>query len=167
VHPLYEKQVLLGDDVGLIDLDDSALGPPELDVGNLLSHLELLARRSGRDLGPMGTAFLDGYLTAGASLDAALLTRCRTLSLLRLACLHRTRSCSTSSAARKLRKAGRGLRPTTPGLMAAQPAKAGGLGLLGAADDGGGTGRRWGFSLGRTRGGMSPLLQELAEGVSS
>jgi hypothetical protein len=75
--------------VGLIDLDDGALGPPELDVGNLLAHLELLARRSGRDLGRMGTAFLDGYLTAGASLDAALLTRCRTLSLLRLACLHK------------------------------------------------------------------------------
>jgi len=30
---LYEEQVLLGERVGLIDLDDAALSPAELDVG--------------------------------------------------------------------------------------------------------------------------------------
>jgi hypothetical protein len=30
---LYEEQVLLGERVALIDLDDAALGPPELDIG--------------------------------------------------------------------------------------------------------------------------------------
>jgi Ser/Thr protein kinase RdoA (MazF antagonist) len=85
---LYEEQVLLGDEVGLIDLDDAALGPPELDVGNLLAHVDLLGRRSGRDLAPMQEALLSGYSAGPAPLDAALLDRCRRLSLLRLACIH-------------------------------------------------------------------------------
>jgi Ser/Thr protein kinase RdoA (MazF antagonist) len=85
---LYEEQVLLGDEVGLIDLDDAALGPPELDVGNLLAHVDLLGRRAGRDLSPMQQAFLLGYRSE-PRLDEALLDRCRRLSLLRLACIHR------------------------------------------------------------------------------
>ena len=40
---LYEEQLLAGERIGLIDLDDAALGPPELDLGNLLGHVELLA----------------------------------------------------------------------------------------------------------------------------
>jgi Ser/Thr protein kinase RdoA (MazF antagonist) len=84
---LYEEQVLLGDRVGLIDLDDVALGPPELDIGNLVAHLDLLELRSRRDLAASRTAFLEGYETAGA-LDRELLERCRTLARLRLACIH-------------------------------------------------------------------------------
>lgn len=84
---LYEEQVLLGDRVGLIDLDDAALGPPELDVGNLLAHLDLLELRTGRDLTAPRSAFLDGYESV-ASLDPELLARCRTLTRLRLACIH-------------------------------------------------------------------------------
>jgi aminoglycoside phosphotransferase (APT) family kinase protein len=84
---LYEEQVLLGDRVGLIDLDDAALGPPELDVGNLLAHLDLLGLRSGRTLDRAAEALLDGYSRRGR-LDARLLERCRTLSRLRLACIH-------------------------------------------------------------------------------
>jgi glycosyltransferase involved in cell wall biosynthesis/aminoglycoside phosphotransferase (APT) family kinase protein len=83
---LYEEQILLGDRVGLIDLDDAALGPPELDVGNLLAHIELLKLRSGRNFEPMVGALLGGY--GQASLDQDLLGRCRKLSLLRLACIH-------------------------------------------------------------------------------
>ena len=88
---LYEEQILLGPDggVGLIDLDDAAAGPPELDVGNLLAHLELLAVRTGRNLQAEGDAVLDGYLSVAPSLDGQLLERCRRLTLLRLACIHR------------------------------------------------------------------------------
>ena len=86
---LYEEQILLDDAVGLIDLDDAAIGPPELDVGNLYAHLEHLARRYGRNLDTMQHAFLDGYLASGAQLDLRLLLTCRSLSLLRLACVHR------------------------------------------------------------------------------
>ncbi|MGH2798785.1 MAG: phosphotransferase, partial [Thermoleophilaceae bacterium] len=85
---LYEEQILLGDRVGLIDLDDVALGPPELDAGSLVAHLELLSLRSGRDLGAMTKELLAGYLRSGASLDGALLDRCRLLARLRLGCIH-------------------------------------------------------------------------------
>jgi Phosphotransferase enzyme family len=85
---LYEEQVLLGDRIGLIDLDDAALGPPELDVGNLVAHVDLLALRSGRDLEAMTEELLAGYAGSGASLDDELLDRCRLLSRLRLGCIH-------------------------------------------------------------------------------
>jgi ATP-binding cassette subfamily B protein len=85
---LYEEQILVGDSVRLIDLDDAALGPPELDIGNLSAHVELLALRSGRPLAGALHAMLEGYACSGPSLDARLLDRCRSLSLLRLACIH-------------------------------------------------------------------------------
>jgi Ser/Thr protein kinase RdoA (MazF antagonist) len=84
---LYEEQVLLGERVGLIDLDDAALGPAELDVGNLLGHIDLLELRSGREFGRAKEALLAGYATCGP-LDPRLLERCRTLARLRLACIH-------------------------------------------------------------------------------
>jgi Ser/Thr protein kinase RdoA (MazF antagonist) len=83
---LYEEQVLLSDRVGLIDLDDAALGPPELDVGNLIAHVELLERRRGADFRAPRDALLGGY--GLDSLDPALFDRCRKLALLRLACIH-------------------------------------------------------------------------------
>jgi Ser/Thr protein kinase RdoA (MazF antagonist) len=85
---LYEDQIMLGKEVGLIDLDDAACGPPELDVGNLLAHLELLALRCDRDLEPMSDAFLTGYAESGAALNSRRLDQCRRLTLLRLACIH-------------------------------------------------------------------------------
>jgi Ser/Thr protein kinase RdoA (MazF antagonist) len=85
---LYEEQVLAGDRIGLIDVDDAALGPPELDIGNLLGHMELLERRRDRDLAREKRALLDGYADTGPALEGALLDRCRGLSLLRLACLN-------------------------------------------------------------------------------
>jgi Ser/Thr protein kinase RdoA (MazF antagonist) len=85
---LYEEQVLAGDRVGLIDLDDAALGPPELDIGNLLAHVGLLERRRGRNLAREMQALLDGYGETGPALDEALLEDCRRLTLLRLACLN-------------------------------------------------------------------------------
>lgn len=85
---LYEEQILVGDRIGLIDLDDVALGPPELDVGNLLAHVDLLALRSGADLTALTEALLEGYRKSGPALDPALLGRSRALTLLRLACIH-------------------------------------------------------------------------------
>jgi Ser/Thr protein kinase RdoA (MazF antagonist) len=85
---LYEEQIMVGPHIGLIDLDDSALGPPELDVGNLLGHLVLLERRSGADLGRVTRILVDAYAETGPPLDTGLLARCRALTLLRLACIH-------------------------------------------------------------------------------
>jgi Phosphotransferase enzyme family len=85
---LYEEQLLMGERIGLIDLDDAAIGPPELDVGNLLAHVELLALRAGQELAGVSGSLLGGYEGSGAALDPDLLDRCRRLSLLRLACIH-------------------------------------------------------------------------------
>ena len=85
---LYEEQILVGDRIGLIDLDDAALGPPELDVGNLLGHIDLLGLRAGRDLSTPTHTLIEAYGSAGPELDPALLERCRSLTLLRLACIH-------------------------------------------------------------------------------
>jgi Ser/Thr protein kinase RdoA (MazF antagonist) len=85
---LYEEQLLLDRRVGLIDLDDAALGPPELDLGNLVAHVELLALRSGRDLARSIQMLVTGYEREGPVLDPDLLDGCRRLTLLRLACIH-------------------------------------------------------------------------------
>jgi Ser/Thr protein kinase RdoA (MazF antagonist) len=85
---LYEDQVLIGERVGLIDLDDAALDPPELDVCNLAGHLDLLEIRSGRDLQRTRRSLLRGCVRSGARLDARLFERVRVLIRLRLACIH-------------------------------------------------------------------------------
>jgi hypothetical protein len=85
---LYEEQIMIGELVGLIDVDDAALGPPELDMGNLVAHLELLERRRRVSLMAVTRALFDGYEKTGPSLDRPLLNRCRALTLLRLACLN-------------------------------------------------------------------------------
>lgn len=79
---------MLGERVGLIDLDDCALGPPELDLGNLCAHVGLLGLRRGRSLERELTGFLDAYRAAAPGVDPALTERCRILSALRLACIH-------------------------------------------------------------------------------
>jgi Ser/Thr protein kinase RdoA (MazF antagonist) len=85
---LYEEQILVGERIGLIDLDDAALGPPELDIGNLLGHLDLLGIRSEQDLTAVTESLLEAYGRTGPKLDERLLERCRCLTLLRLACIH-------------------------------------------------------------------------------
>lgn len=85
---LHAEQVLMGERVGLIDLDYVAAGPPELDVGSLLAHADLLSLRSGRDLGEMSNELVLGYEGFGENLDRPLLDRCRRLARLRLACVH-------------------------------------------------------------------------------
>jgi hypothetical protein len=85
---LRDDRILLHDRVGLIGLDHVATGPPELDVGNLLAHMDLLSLRSGRDLGEMREEIVLGYEGFGQNLDEELLDRCRLLARLRLACIH-------------------------------------------------------------------------------
>lgn len=85
---LHEEQILIGDRVGFVDLDDAVMGPPEFDLGNLVGHLELLEKRRRVSLVPGTRAFLDGYEETGPVLDRALLDRCRALTMLRLACLN-------------------------------------------------------------------------------
>lgn len=89
---LYEEQILVDERIGLIDLDDAALGPAELDVGNFVGHIDLLATRAETDLTAATEAFFHGYRRTGPTLDARLLARCRALTLLRLACIHEDRS---------------------------------------------------------------------------
>jgi hypothetical protein len=86
---LTDARILIGERVGLIGLDHAALGPPELDVGNLLAHIDLLSLRSGLDLAEMRDEIVLGYEGFGENLlDEALLDRCRGLARLRLACIH-------------------------------------------------------------------------------
>jgi Ser/Thr protein kinase RdoA (MazF antagonist) len=89
---LYEEQIMVGERIGLIDLDDAALGPPELDVGNLLAHIDFLAIRAEIDMTAATEALMDGYRRTGPTVDLGLLARCRALALLRLACIHENRS---------------------------------------------------------------------------
>jgi hypothetical protein len=85
---LYEEHLVIGETVGLIDLDDAALGPPELDIGNLRAHLVLLEHRSRRDLHRAWIGFVEAYSRAGPALDWRLVHACTRLALLRLACIH-------------------------------------------------------------------------------
>jgi hypothetical protein len=85
---LTDAQILMGERVGLIGLDYAALGPPELDVGNLLAHVDLLSLRSGRDLAGAREEIVLGYEGFDNKLDDELLDRCRRLARLRLACVH-------------------------------------------------------------------------------
>jgi hypothetical protein len=85
---LTDARILMGERVGLIGLDYAALGPPELDVGNLLAHIDLLSLRSGRDMAEVREEIVLGYEGFGNTLDDELLDRCRRLSRLRLACVH-------------------------------------------------------------------------------
>lgn len=85
---LTDTRILMGERIGLIGLDYAALGPPELDVGNLLAHVDLLSLRSGRDLAETREEIVLGYEGFGDNLDEELLDRCRRLARLRLACIH-------------------------------------------------------------------------------
>jgi phosphotransferase family enzyme len=85
---LTDARILMGERVGLIGLGCAALGPPELDIGNLLAHMDLLSLRSGRDLDEAREEIVLGYEGFGDNLDDELLERCRRLARLRLACIH-------------------------------------------------------------------------------
>jgi len=86
----YPKQVLFpGCDEApvLLDVDTMAMGPPAIDVGNFLAHLELarLEAKGGFDVKSLRRAFLKGY-GADALLSAAV-AYYELSTLVRLFCL--------------------------------------------------------------------------------
>ncbi|NUO92345.1 MAG: aminoglycoside phosphotransferase family protein [Dermatophilaceae bacterium] len=91
-HP---RQVVVTPEGGiaLIDLDDAAMAPRGLDVGNMVGHLvreRLMGRRPAAVVEAATAAFLGGYGHSD-DLDAATLQAWTTLSLVRLAALAETR----------------------------------------------------------------------------
>lgn len=89
---LHPRQVVVGeraDKVAFIDLDDAALAPPGVDVGNMVAHLRreaLVGRRTVAVAEAAVAAFLTGY--AAPPPDLAVWER---LALVRLAGLAETR----------------------------------------------------------------------------
>lgn len=91
-HP---RQVVLAadDTVAFIDLDDAAMSPRGLDVGNVLGHLvrdRLVDARRVRTTEAASEAFLDGY-GGGNDLDEAAVIGWTLLALARLAALAQSR----------------------------------------------------------------------------
>jgi thiamine kinase-like enzyme len=87
LHP--DQVVVAPDAVHLIDLDEAAMAPPGLDVGNFLAHLDrdaALGQRSGEEAGAAACAFLRGYGD-----DPPDLAWWRRIALARLACLEEER----------------------------------------------------------------------------
>ncbi|MBI4169264.1 MAG: aminoglycoside phosphotransferase family protein [Acidobacteria bacterium] len=85
---LHPQQILLdGERGGLVDLDDVAWGPPELDLGNLLAHLDLFGAHLASDSGRFGEAerdILAAYESSRIVSEGAL-RAARAASLFRLA----------------------------------------------------------------------------------
>jgi hypothetical protein len=82
--------------VRFIDLDDSAMAPPSLDVGNFLAHLQmeaLLARRSKTIAAAAADSFVSGYGQEPPALESW-----TQLALARLAALAETRHKSSGRA---------------------------------------------------------------------
>lgn len=88
-HP--RQLVADGDTVSWIDLDDCAMAPRGLDVGNMLAHLRreaIVGRRQRSEVDEARSAFLSGYAHPVLHDD---LVRWEVLALLRLAGLAETR----------------------------------------------------------------------------
>lgn len=91
-HP-QQLVVAADDSVAFVDLDDAALAPRGLDLGNVLGHLvleRLTGARSARTAAAAREALLDGY-GPSAELDEAVLTGWALLAVARLAALAETR----------------------------------------------------------------------------
>lgn len=91
---LHDGQFLLGEEgTYLLDFDTLALAEPELDLGNLLAHLDLLgfAHTELEDLG-LEEILVEAYVRERGPLpDRQRLAWYRALSALRLACVHALR----------------------------------------------------------------------------
>lgn len=68
---LHDKQLLVdGEEVGILDLDLTAVGEPALDLANLLVHLELRGHQGLVPLSwvrPLAEALVDGYAPGAAT----------------------------------------------------------------------------------------------------
>lgn len=87
----YPGQVIaLGDRAGFVDLDDSALGDPAIDVGNFLAHLKLLSFERHSDPGALARErdiFLKCYLESAINMQMGRIVFFEASTLLRLASL--------------------------------------------------------------------------------
>lgn len=87
----YPAQVIaLGDRPGFIDLDDSALGDPAIDVGNFLAHLKLLSFQRHSNPGALdheGEVFLKEYVESAVNARIERILFFQASTLLRLASL--------------------------------------------------------------------------------
>ena len=98
-HP---RQVVLGADrsVAFIDLDDAAMAPRGLDIGNMLGHLvreRATGARSVAATAAASEAFLEGY-GACAGIDEGLVTAWTMLTVARLAGLAESRHGDTAQS---------------------------------------------------------------------
>ncbi len=92
---LHDGQLLIaGESVTVLDIDTLSLAEPELDLGNLLAHFDLLALRSPSSFCHRLTEpLIDGYRRAGGRpLDGDRLLWYQAAAILRLTCVHAGRS---------------------------------------------------------------------------
>jgi aminoglycoside phosphotransferase (APT) family kinase protein len=85
---LHPQQLLLnGNAVGFVDLDDVAVGAPEIDLGNLLAHLDLFGLFHSRRSVPLAHSarMLESVYCSAHPLSRPALFVTRGASLLRLA----------------------------------------------------------------------------------
>lgn len=88
----YFDQVLSSrDGIALLDFDLATMGPPELDVGNYLAHLDEFAIRNSAEqqCSQAGEAFLEGYAENRPCLQHSNVNVWRYLSLARLVAISR------------------------------------------------------------------------------
>lgn len=90
---LYDKQVVVCGEgrIGLLDFDTLAAGEPEIDLANMLAHLELrvLQGTLSRELAELAaTEFLEGYGQSSAAAESSRITAYLDASRLRLAILY-------------------------------------------------------------------------------
>ena len=86
---LHDKQILVGERLGLLDLDTAALAEPELDLANLHEHV-LLRGQQGLWSSEAVTAGVEGVAAAAATLrvDARRMAAYRAATRLRLASIY-------------------------------------------------------------------------------
>lgn len=107
---LHDKQVIVGDHLTLLDLDQVSAGDPALDLGNLLAHLRLrsLQGRLGVSCAENRTALLAGYGAAWTDRFADAVRAWEALALFRLAAVYALRP-RWSHLGRELARAGHGV----------------------------------------------------------
>lgn len=98
----HDQQVLVEDSQALlIDLDTAAMAEPELDVANMLVHLELYElANTGVQTSASRRAFVQAYLGSRWRLSERALSWYRSGALLRLACVYSFRPSDRSLAGR-------------------------------------------------------------------
>ena len=106
---LHPQQILLGEAVGVVDLDNLAVGPPEIDLGNLIAHIDLFALHLGQGVEEFKVwrgSVLASY-RVHRPLDLAAVQAVRVVTLVRLAGVYAGATHLPSLAGRLLEQAER------------------------------------------------------------